>query len=357
MAAPQMVNPEGLLPPTWKNLFYPPEDDEYKYFAHAQDHRFSEPKPAGVPFNAVKAAWAADAAMLAYGRFGRQPIPEARFRSILADAGFTDCEFIGDWSANGRGTQGYFASNADFAMLSFRGTERDDPSDSLTDIDARPSSEQDFASGSERHSLLHMVEDAADSLLHGSVVHHGFQQALNQVWSVTTALLSSYRSRRPSAEICFTGHSLGAALATLAIGRFRGEAASLYTIGSPRVGNDAFCRRVRERATLGVFRFVDNNDLVTHVPVAAPIYQHVEQQCYRFDDSGRLSVAQAGTLSDLQDLAQVIAELAERWQFQDLNTEAPSRLVDHSPARYCMRIRNYLAATTRPAPSAQAARA
>ena len=346
MAAPQAVNPERLLPPTWKNLFYPPEENEYSYFAHATEHPFSEPIRPGLPFNPAKAAWAADAAMLAYGRFGRQPIPEATFRSILNDAGFTDCQLIGDWSTSGRGTQGCFASNPDFAILAFRGTERDDPSDSLTDLDARPSSEQEFESGLQRSSLLHMFEDAADSLLHGCVVHHGFQQALNQVWSVTAVLLSSYRSRQPNAEICFTGHSLGAALATLAISRFRGEAASLYTIGSPRVGNDAFCRRVHERATLGVFRFVDNNDLVTHVPIQAPIYDHVEKQCYRFDDTGKLSVAQAGTLSDVRDLAQVITELAERWHFQDLDALAPSRLADHSPARYCMRIRNYLAAST-----------
>jgi hypothetical protein len=348
MAAPGTVNLEGLLLPTWKNLFYPPEEGEYTYFAHAAKHPFTEPRAPGAAFSAAKAAWAADAAMLAYGRFGQQAMPESRFRSILSNAGLTDCTFLGDWSATGHGTQGFFAGNNEFAILAFRGSERDDPADSLTDIDFRPSQERDFTAAQPppSHSLLHMLEDGVETLMNGCVVHHGFQQALNQVWDQTKGLLDSYRSAHSTAEICFTGHSLGAALATLAVSRFAGRNASLYTIGSPRVGNAAFCGRVHDRATLGAFRFVDNNDLVTHVPIQMPLYEHVENQCYRFDDHGRLTPTNFGALSDFKDLADIIAELAERWKFQELNQPAPSRLVDHSPARYCIRLRNYLAASS-----------
>src|SRR6266540_3768969 len=49
---------------------------------------------------------------------------------------------------------------------------------------------------------------------------------------------------------------------------------SLYTFGSPRVGNGAFVEKVRDNATHGQFRFVDNNDLVTRVPPALLWYSH-----------------------------------------------------------------------------------
>jgi hypothetical protein len=59
----------------------------------------------------------------------------------------------------------------------------------------------------------------------------------------------------------YTGHSLGAALATLAAGRFPPRA--LYTFGSPRVGDGEFATTLEGVPT---FRLVNNRDLVTGVP-------------------------------------------------------------------------------------------
>src|SRR5947209_14426146 len=94
LAAP--IRQAPLLEGTWKNLFYPPERNEYTYFDRAK----SLPFKSGSTF--VKAAWAADAAMLAYGRFGKSAMPPSEFEDILkGPAGFDSVQRIGDWSKHG----------------------------------------------------------------------------------------------------------------------------------------------------------------------------------------------------------------------------------------------------------------
>src|SRR5581483_288978 len=71
-------------------------------------------------------------------------------------------------------------------------------------------------------------------------VHEGFSEALELAWGSIKENLAEIRF-----PVFFTGHSLGAALATLAVGRcLHDEAplrpAALYTFGSPRVGDARF---------------------------------------------------------------------------------------------------------------------
>lgn len=72
--------------------------------------------------------------------------------------------------------------------------------------------------------------------------------------------IQEWVTSRPG-RLLLTGHSLGAALATLAA--TLELSAELITIGSPRVGNDEF---VQLRATRAVKRFVNCADIVTRVP-------------------------------------------------------------------------------------------
>ena len=60
--------------------------------------------------------------------------------------------------------------------------------------------------------------------------------------------------QHPHAEICFTGHSLGAALAVLAFSRFADPDISLYTFGCPRIGDAAFRDRVLSNTGKGIYR-------------------------------------------------------------------------------------------------------
>src|SRR5689334_19709666 len=95
-----------LLAPSWKNLFYPPERNEYEYFKGAQAFPYPlwSDRDRNSPW--LRAAWAADAAMLAYGRWGPNRMSLSDFQSIVRDAGFAQHALVGDWSESGRGTQG-----------------------------------------------------------------------------------------------------------------------------------------------------------------------------------------------------------------------------------------------------------
>jgi triacylglycerol lipase len=352
-STPQGPPTPGLLPPTWKNLFYPPERDQYTYFAYASQYPFGRQTPEGVLFDPARAAWAADAAMLAYGRFGATPMAVEETHSILGKAGFTQHELIGNWTPDVKGTQGFFTSNNDFAILSFRGTERGDFGDLIWDMEPLTMAEPPVANGRGAFRVAARVAAFLEQrLMRECVVHEGFQRALETVWPEAERMLNAYRAAHPGAEICFTGHSLGAALATLAISRFSGGSASLYTFGCPRVGNAVFCNRVHERAELGAFRFVNENDLVTHVPIEAPFYHHAPQLAYHIQPGGTMVPFECGAMADLDDLNKVARGLRDHWRFLDLNTEAPGPLVDHSPARYCMQIRNHLVGQSGPGPRA-----
>jgi predicted lipase len=76
-----------------------------------------------------------------------------------------------------------------------------------------------------------------------------------------------------SPQVLVTGHSLGAAVATLAsldIQRQLGVDVHLYTYGSPRVGNRAFATMVDEQLSGRAFRVVHNHDVVPHLPRTFP---------------------------------------------------------------------------------------
>ena len=140
-------------------------------------------------------------------------------------------------------------------VICFRGTEPDQLTDVLADLKAwrKPSKEK-------------------------GLVHYGFVEALDKVFPTIEYLLESMdiSLEKPLKVVC-TGHSLGAALATLCASRI--DAHELYTFGSPRVGNRDF---VNELVNDGIkhYRFVNNNDIVTKVPLSLMMYKHCGELCY-----------------------------------------------------------------------------
>jgi hypothetical protein len=324
-----------LLPGTLQNLFYPPLKDEYTYFKRA----------GGVPFqnaDAVgKAAWAADSAMLAYARYGERRMTDAELDDNFRRAGLA-YEKIGgttaDWNAPG--TQAVFASCGDFALCSFRGTEKDDRDDLFTDADIllvhepddRPVSQDPGPPLGHLSFVSHLFAEPC-------LVHRGFQLALNQVWDKVHTLVTDYRRQHQHAEICFTGHSLGAALAVLAFSRFADPDISLYTFGCPRVGDAAFRDRVLSNNGRGIYRYVNYNDAVTHVPTESLFYRQTPEKCYRFTADGDLDTDDSSFKGDIESLRAAIVGLPGSIKTGDQdNIPAPPSLVDHSPARYCFRL-------------------
>ncbi len=335
---PNIIPPKRhtpLLDGTLKNVFFPPERGEYKYFARAAEQPFSKGEPN------VKAAWAADAAMLCYARYGLRRMTDAEFEDNLSPGGLTLRAKIGedpnDWNAPG--TQAFFAEGDNFAVLAFRGTEIDDPEDSRTDLRILLLPERDYTrcSGSVASHLLLMEHPLTAYCL----VHSGFQSALNRVWDQVAGYVAEYRRRQPTAEICLTGHSLGGALALLTYSRFADPNLSVYTFGCPRVGSTAFARRVARNAGKGHYRVVNFNDAVTHIPLDSALYKHAPDQCYRFDDACQLDCENDGAFEgDLSALRAILEGLPKDFQgnMQLFERPAPPSVVDHSPARYCMRL-------------------
>ena len=129
--------------------------------------------------------------------------------------------------------------------------------------------------GTEPDRLGDAFDDARFALLpwtHGSV-HAGFRNALERVWTPLVEKLTPLASR----AVWFSGHSLGAALATLAADRFP-TTSGVCTFGSPRVGDRAFAAAFDVRFGARAARYVNDADIVTHAPTTFPLpYAHVGQ--------------------------------------------------------------------------------
>jgi len=110
-------------------------------------------------------------------------------------------------------------------------------------------------------------------------IHRGFLKAYA---SVNEEIMQWIFERREESArpIFFTGHSLGAALTTLAAFDFcvrypeHAEAVSVTTFGSPRVGNEGF-KYFYNKTVPSTWRFVNCKDPITMLP-SLP-YRHVGQ--------------------------------------------------------------------------------
>ena len=153
----------------------------------------------------------------------------------LRDQGITDWA----WFDND-GTQAFACRKhkSNEILIVFRGTEPDQMKDILADLKAwrKPAREK-------------------------GLVHFGFAQALDKVYDNIVHWIDE--QKLDDATITCTGHSLGAALATIMASRL--DANELYTFGSPRVGNRDFVKEMKKDGVKH-YRFVNNNDVVTSIP-------------------------------------------------------------------------------------------
>ncbi|MEM7793442.1 MAG: lipase family protein [Cyanobacteria bacterium P01_C01_bin.118] len=104
-------------------------------------------------------------------------------------------------------------------------------------------------------------------------VHTGFFLAWASVERRVLAQIRSWQKELKPGEqlppLVVTGHSLGGALATMAAASLQDNnisVAGLYTYGQPRVGDRSFTRQLNTNLANKVFRFINNNDIVPHVP-------------------------------------------------------------------------------------------
>jgi hypothetical protein len=231
-----------------------------------------------------------------------------RIRKVLGRILFTDCKFFETSNEpDGRGSHAFLAidGNNRLAVLSFRGTDKDDPSDLADDLDALPQTWQA-----------------------GGKVHSGFARALQEVWPGVQAALQECNDYR----LLFTGHSLGAAMATLASSLQKPGA--LYTIGSPRVGDQAFVDKLQ---ALDNHRYVDCSDLVTRLPPEVLGYTHIPGEIYYIDFNR--TVQRLYPNDPYIDRDRTIAEenylKNYSWRIGDV---ALRPLADHAPINYVLPV-------------------
>ena len=155
---------------------------------------------------------------------------------------FKECKFF-----DRDGAQCYLIWNDDDAVVIFRGTEPNQWSDVKADL--------------KTFKKMGMYKDG--------YVHGGFQGEIDKVWDELDTHLSVLEDRK----IHVTGHSLGAAMATICAKRLSEEYENihcLYTFGSPRVGNRKWCKSHKVKH----YRFQNNNDMVCKVPFWMMGFRH-----------------------------------------------------------------------------------
>jgi hypothetical protein len=219
--------------------------------------------PEAQPPLAIDAGWGEDAlaaefSRLAYVRFESGAAQQQIVAGAVGQAGYGDLGFFDDPRGPGLrtlGAQGFAARNAaGHAIIAFRGTQPDSLRDLLTNANALP------------------VPWPGPGR-----THRGFWQSLEAILPQVDA----WRAAFPAARLTITGHSLGAALATLLAARIAG--AELVTFGSPRVGSRTLAQSFDGRTFR---RYVDTTDLVVGLPPAIG-YAHLDPFHY-IDAAGRL---------------------------------------------------------------------
>ncbi|MDQ3261899.1 MAG: hypothetical protein M3Q00_14180 [Pseudomonadota bacterium] len=159
-------------------------------------------------------------------------------------------------------------------------------------------------------------------------VHTGFAAMLAGKWRDIQAAIDV----RQNIRFLYSGHSLGAALATLSAALRRPDA--LYTFASPRIGDAVFRESM---AGVTCERYVDCSDIVCRIPDANWSYEHVGTLKY-FDQDGvlRAGISDAEIRSD-QRSAKLAYALRYGWR--QPATVLLRSFADHAPINYIHALR------------------
>ena len=192
---------------------------------------------------------------------------------VYADPGIVERTVIETWKYSDflfldvEATQCFVAADPQSILVCFRGTEGDRLEDWMADLDF------DLVAGP-----------------WGGRVHEGFYDALSCVWHLLDKEVRRLQNEGRR-SLWVTGHSLGAALAALAVARWceaQRPVSGLYTFGQPRTGDNAFARSFDFAFRPHAFRIVNDLDVVTRAPPRSLGYQHQGTFVY-LTDSGALS--------------------------------------------------------------------
>jgi len=163
--------------------------------------------------------------------------------ALFAEYGFTQKYKFLDKD----GAQGHVVCSDDEILITFRGTQPDHINDLAADLDTLPKKNGP------------------------GKVHEGFRREARKLYD---QVIEFVKDNLDGHKIFVTGHSLGAAMATYIAQELNwlkpGNEIKLYTFGSPRLGDHHYVNAM----DIEHHRFVNCNDIVTHVPPAAIGFKH-----------------------------------------------------------------------------------
>lgn len=216
---------------------------------------------------------------------------EAQAKVATKKMGFPWCKLI-----SRDGAECLIVKDRNDLWFAFRGTEPSKLNDVMAD--------------------LNVIKGAAKA---GGKVHSGFQQEVNDLWMDILAEIEHNDQLKVRKDVYMTGHSLGAAMATIAATRY--QPIELFTFGSPRVGGSKFIRNIK----CPHLRFMNNNDIVCRIPPAWLGFRHHGDMIY-FNSEG---VKQ--DKPTWKDLFKGVLNSWKRWKFFD-------GIVDHGMPNYVKAI-------------------
>lgn len=193
----------------------------------------------GYSFN--NAYWMAWAAWIAYDMSGNGAL------SKLEKVGLANARVV---SIPKSGLQAYVASTDDFVVVAFRGT--DGPLDVLFDL-----------SFDQKHDDTFGVEGK---------VHEGFLAAINSGWPELRAEIMARTAANQGKPVYVTGHSLGAAMASLAAIRLKLDGfniSGVYLNSTPRTGDATFAKFYDAHLRDVTYRVVIDEDIIPRLPPPA----------------------------------------------------------------------------------------
>ncbi len=220
---------------------YPP------YFEHPADHRIDSFDPSKSDFDPTNAWWLSELCRLVYtpdNKEGRKPWKKVIRFDYLEDTCFEEIHSIHKTGTHAAIYRCHPPGQPDkiYHTLCFRGTSRF--RQWVLNLSAAPT------------RWYHKDTSAEKRDYSTPYVHSGFKTLFDRLWPLIEPVIADIPG-----PFIYTGHSLGAALATMASVRITPD--FLYTFGSPRIGNAAFRDQLDHPPH---FRITNHHDIVTLLP-------------------------------------------------------------------------------------------
>ena len=195
-------------------------------------------------------------------------------------------------------TQVYVAQDDRSIVVAFRGSEAPTTLDGLKDW---------LLTNANNYLILPDGRAGTDFAAAGvgARFHRGFLDALEMVWEPLLAAVDAAQQagERP---LWVTGHSLGGALALLAAWRLQRSfmaVQEIVTFGAPMVGNEAASQAFAREFPGKIFRYIDLEDVVPHLPTVSLIANAYSHCLSEVALSAAEAVAAQAALAALQPAA------------------------------------------------------